>query len=342
MASQQHHLARIGAAIACAAGLAHGVSLAQSPPAPAGESRSNQLNIQRVVFGAFPEADAYRGIKRPVSQPHRRQIEKKLPFKVHFNELGEHELLVAFRGRRPVGVVYCRTEEADWGLAVIAWHISLDQRIVGFQFLRGRNRNIQDLEQSQIATDLRGSSFAQVAQLTTAHDKQNHRERDPSLVSIERTTLRSAAKVLAVVSIVWQDQIESLSDQAHGFDLFPTATRFTRRTTTFPLQRAESQQQISSKVLYAYDGDNMFLGCMAWTRGQEGMAEHALRWAIDRNMRVLTVQAPDSPRDTPLRKACTQLKGKSLVAEPAQGLALSPLGKALGTAITELAQGRIR
>jgi hypothetical protein len=167
LASRQHHLARIGTAIACAAWFAHGVSLAQSPPAPAGESRSNQLNIQRVVFGAFPEADAYRGIKRSVSQPHRRAIEKKLPFKVHFNELGEHELLVAFRGRRPVGVVYCRTEEADWGLAVIAWHISLDQRIVGFEFLRGRNRNIKDLEQSQIATDLRGCSFAQIAQLTT-------------------------------------------------------------------------------------------------------------------------------------------------------------------------------
>jgi hypothetical protein len=159
--------------------------------------------------------------------------------------------------------------------------------------------------------------------------------------------LRSAAKVLAVVSIVWQAQIETLSDQAHGFDLFPTATRFTRRTTTFPLgissqDRANSQQQISSKVLFAYDGDNMFLGCMAWTRGQEGMAEHGLRWAIDRNMRVLTVQAPDSPRDTQLRKACTQLKGKSLVAEPTPNLPLAPLGKALGTVIAELAQGRAR
>src|SRR5690606_35046166 len=95
-------LARFGIATAFAVALVTAPATGQSPPpAPAGETERARANTERVVFEAFPEADAYRGIKREVKQHHRRQIEAKLPFKVHFNELGKHQLIVAFRGRRP-------------------------------------------------------------------------------------------------------------------------------------------------------------------------------------------------------------------------------------------------
>lgn len=298
-----------------------------------------QAKIERIVFRAFPEADAYSGIQRDITQPQRLAIEQQLPFKVHFNDLGKHELLVAFRGRRPVGLVYCRSEEAEWGLTKLAWHITLDQRVVGFKFLRGRNRNIKSLERSRLATDLGGAGFPQVAKLLATHTKKDHKKRDASLVSIERTTLRSAAKVLVVLETVWHDQIETLSDQANGFDLFPTAARFTRRTTAVKLDHGGNKQDVQVKVLYAYASDNMFLGCVVWTTGSEGIEKHSLRWAIDRNMRVLVTQPTEDHRKVALRKACSQLKGRKLSEQPTTQLPLSALAAALGIVVPDLEKG---
>ena len=95
-------------------------------------------------------------------------------------------------------------------------------------------------------------------------------------------------------------------------------------------------------MLYAYDNDATFLGCLAWTHGTEGIAGHALRWAIDRNMRILVSQPTDSPRDSQLRKACSQIKGHSVHEAPTKGLVLSPLAAVLGEVIPALEKGRKR
>lgn len=341
MASRTRHLAR--ALVACCAALLCSTAgaRAQVAPQPAGETRPvNNHKVdratERVVFRAFPEADAFRSIHREVKQADRERIEARLPFRVHFNELGKHGLLVAFRGRRPVGFVYCRTEEAEWGLTTIAWHMTLDQRIIGFRFLRGRSRHLKELERSKLATDLGGSGFEQVQQLLTSHGKQQHK--DKSRQSIERTTLRSAAKAIAVIESVWADQVEALSDQATGFDRFSTAARFTRRSTQFDFEHGRKPQKIDTKVLYAYDGDGMFLGCVAWTRGSAGIEKNHLRWAIDRNMRLLDVSATNDPRNIELRMACSQMKGRSLRRTRVDELALSHLAEALGLQIEHLSR----
>lgn len=313
---------------------------AQRPaPAPNGEVQRQRQKVERIVFRAFPEADAYSGIHRDITQPQRLLIEQRLPFKVHFNELGKHELLVAFRGRRPVGLVYRRTEEAEWGLTELAWHMTLDQRVVGFRFLRGRNRHIKSLERSKLADDLGGAGSEQVARLLAAHAKKDHDKRDPSLVSIERTTLRSAAKALAILETVWKDQIETLGDRAHGFDMFPGSSRFTRRTASVQLDHGGKKQAVRVKVLYAYDRDNMFLGCVVWSTGSAGIEKTPLRWAMDRNMRILVAQPTENRRDVALRKACSQLKGRKLRAKPEPDLPLSPLAAVLGTVVEDLEKG---
>lgn len=337
MAQRTRHHTCSRLAIATAAAFVIAPAGAQQQPAqPAGETRPSNKKVERIVFGAFPEADAYSSISRDVKQKHRNQIEARLPFKVHFNEIGKHGLLVAFRGRRPVGVVYSRTEEAQWGLTTIAWHMTLDQRVIGFKFLRSRNRHIKTLERGQLAIDLGGANFEQVTQLLTKHETKDHVGRDESLTSIERTTLRSAAKAIAVIESVWAEQIESLRDQATGFDLFPTAVRFTRRSAEFEFDQEDAQQQINTKVLYAYDGDSMFLGCVAWTRGTKGLEQNAFRWTIDRNMRVLATQPMENPRNVELRKACSQMKGRSLEQPRNEAQPLSHLAVALGVQIVHL------
>lgn len=344
MSSRPRQLARTRLISCAAIAFIAAASPAQSQvPRPSGESkpatkRAADRKTEGIVFRAFPEADAYSSIRREVKQADRERIEARLPFKVHFNELGKHGLLVAFRGRRPVGFVYCRTEEAEWGLTTIAWHMSLDQRITGFRFLRGRSRHLKDLERGQLATDLGGSGFDQVAQLLAQHEKREHKQRDKSLTSIERTTLRSAAKAIAVIESVWSDQVESLRDQATGFDLFPTAVRFTRRAAKFDFDQTGQPQKVETKVLYAYDGDSMFLGCVAWTRGTIGIEKNPFRWAIDRNMRVLAVAPTENARDIELRMACSQMKGRSLRRTRTTEQPLSHLAAALGLQIEHLAR----
>lgn len=304
---------------------------------------------ERVVFRAFPEADAYRCIHRDITQPHRVQIEKRLPFKVHFDELGEHRLLVAFRGRRPVGLVYQRTEEAEWGLTEIAWHLALDRRVVGFKILRSRNRHIKSLERSQLATHIAGRSFEGVIEMLNSHEKADQRKRDPSLVSIERTTIRSAAKALAVVEFAWQSQVENLNDQATGFDLFPAAARFRRGTKTIAVEQGETKQPFNAKVLYAYDGGNTFLGCVAWTRQErtgpkkdEQPPPMSLRWTISRDLIVIAAQPTNARPSRVLRKACSELKGHPLSKPSAASEHLAPLARSLGTLILQLSNGSIR
>ncbi|MCK5940357.1 MAG: hypothetical protein KAI24_00195 [Planctomycetes bacterium] len=301
------------------------------------QSDRERKEIERMVFRAFPEADAFSSISRDLDLKMRARIEARLPFKVHFDELGKHELLVAFRGRRPVGIVSRRTEEAEWGLTEIAWHMTLDRRIVGFRYLRGRNRSIKSLERGRLATDLEGADFGDITKLLTRN--QVRRDHDSSAARLERTTLRSAAKALAVVDSVWLRDVDVLHDRATGFDLFPAAARFTSRTSSVELDQAGERQQLELKVLYAYDSSNVFLGCVAWTKGERGIEQHELRWALDRRLSVRSLKPVHEHRDVEVRKACSQLQGRPLT-EPSDDSALAPLARCLGVALPELQNRR--
>ncbi len=50
------------------------------------------------VFASFPEADGYRAIVRPVDKKIRAEVQERLPFQIHFNELGDHTVYAALRG----------------------------------------------------------------------------------------------------------------------------------------------------------------------------------------------------------------------------------------------------
>ncbi len=320
------------------AALAGLTALAAAQPAPSTE-------LEAVVFRAFPEADAYSCILRDVDQRARTAIERRLPFKVHFNELGEHCLVVAFRGRRPVGVIYRRTEEAEWGLTEIAWHLGLDLRILGFEFVRGRSPWMKTLESSPFARELAGRDYAQVIALLDEHESGQRGDpddrQDDGLAALQRTTLRSAAKSLAVTDTVWRHEVEKLHDQATGFDLFPAAARFTRRTASFELDAAGAHQTIDVKVIYAYDVGTTLLGCVIWSTSNEEGSE-PLRWAVDRELRVMQVVPERPTRNVGLRKACSRLRGKPLLGLPDADNPLSPLARGLGAVVPRLAGRRAR
>ena len=50
---------------------------------------------QRQINVLFPEATSFRSIVRTVDEAARSEVAERLPFSLHFNELGRHTLYVA-------------------------------------------------------------------------------------------------------------------------------------------------------------------------------------------------------------------------------------------------------
>ncbi|MFN7672499.1 MAG: hypothetical protein ACK5S5_18945 [Planctomycetota bacterium] len=332
-------LLRVGSialAIALAPALRAAPQADEALAAPAAAASAPAAGVEAMVFRAYPESDGYSRIERDVGPSHRRLIERRLPFKVHFNELGKHGLLVAFRSRRPVGLLYERSEESDWGLVEIAWHVTLDLRIAGFEIVRGLGRDAKDLPESPFADQLAGASFDEVVAQLAALDESTRLAPATPRQSFTRTVLRSAAKALAVTTAVWDREIEKLHDQAEGFDLFPAAARFVRRTTRFELDATAGGHAFDVKVLYAYDFGNTLLGHVIWSqpRGDEGGC--ALRWVVDRERRVIVVRPAGPVRESAHIEDWSRLSGRPLAAPGDVEPTLAGLAQGLGTLASRL------
>jgi hypothetical protein len=323
----------VALALACAAPPA----LAASPQAddalaaPAKAATADEPTTEAMVFRAYPEADGYSRIERDVGPSHRRVIEHRLPFKVHFNELGQHSLMVAFRSRRPVGLLYQRTEESDWGLVAIAWHVTLDLRIAGFEVLRGLGRDAKEVPESTFADQLAGATYDQVVARLAVLEEAVRRAPVSPRQAFTRTVLRSAAKTLAVTTAVWDREVLKLRDQAEGFDLFPAAARFVRRTTRLELDDDAGSRTFDVKLLYAYDFGNTLLGYVMWStpRGDEGGC--GLRWVVDRDRRVIVVRPDAAVRDAAHLEDWSRLSGRPLAAPGDVEPSLAGLAQGLGS-----------
>ena len=302
-------------ACALAAGLmpvAQGCLHAQTP--------STLRDPQRGVFTAFPEATSYRALIRDVSLADRLRIEKGLPFKVHFDELGPHTVYVALRGRRPLGVVYVRGEESDWGFTEIAWAISVDLEVVGFQFHRCRDRQARALERSPFARGLAGRRFHHLAQLLTEEGKLATSagavpERADALAV---TVLRSGMKALAVTDIMWREELGKLRDLQMALDAFPGGVRFRR----FVFDAADAKQRrqagrpkllLRVRAVRVRGERGVLLGMVIQTTARRGQGRLSLRWRLDPEGRVLRVVPAATGTDASVRVACLELAGTRLL-----------------------------
>ena len=128
-------------------------------------------------------------------------------------------------------------------------------------------------------------------------------------------------------------------DQATGSDLFPTATKFTRRSTTFELDDGNHRQNIDVKAIYAYDASGTVLGYVIWSHSKTGQTPMPLRWVVDREMRVKSVGPTDDRPEPGLLEACCELRGQPL-AEPKAANRLSTLARGLATVVQQMAKRR--
>ena len=176
----------------------------------------------------FPDATSYRSIVRTVGDRAREEVAKRLPFELHYNELGRHTLYVPVKGDTPLGVVHVRSEASEWGLVEIAWAFDVDLRIIGFRFQRCRDPKRPTVESGALLTRIKGKCFAQLRAMFSEDGgtgdsdglKIEHEAED--LVAV---TLRSALKTIVVTEAVWGQDLRTIRLLARGRAAFPHAAK---------------------------------------------------------------------------------------------------------------------
>lgn len=276
------------------------------------------------VFAAFADADGYQAIVRNIDAAARRRIEARLPFRVHFNEIGEHSVYVALRGRLPLGLVYLLPEEDEFGLTEVVWAVDLDMRLAGFRFQRSRSPHRQVFEECEFARLLRGRSGADLARLIDGEGKLSARAQGvpPGTEGLAAAMVRSALKALTVVDEVWVLEINKLRDLAVGIPAFPTARRFLGiwppRQTVAPGSAAPRPAEVAGAdagasivvAVRAFGDESRPLGVVAKV-STAAAAGVIITWIVDDAGQVMAADA-DATAPAPLRAACHEAIGKSL------------------------------
>ncbi|MBT7916169.1 MAG: hypothetical protein HN617_01370 [Planctomycetaceae bacterium] len=142
----------------------------------------------------------------------RKEVGTRLPFTLHFNELGSHTLYAVSNGDARVGYVHVRPEITRWGIMEITWSLDADLRIQDFAFQRCRNRRRAIMEGDGFKKQLQGKSLDELIELL------NEDGTDISAGGLEVSTLdhefaaaivRCALKTIAVTTIVWRDEVKT-------------------------------------------------------------------------------------------------------------------------------------
>ena len=188
-------------------------ALAAVAPSPNAQAYCALRDPNGSIRELYPGSDSHRSIVRTVTNATRETLAKRLPFTLHFNELGKHTVYAVQRDGRPNGIVHVRSEPGSWGLVEIAWSLSLDLEVEGFRFQRCRDRNKRALETEEFARQLRGKSFADLLSMMSADGNalvDGALEVPGAAEELALVVVRSALKTIAVTEVEWSEDLAEL------------------------------------------------------------------------------------------------------------------------------------
>ncbi len=249
----------------------------------------------RQVYELYPGATSYRSIVRTVGAKHRLIIAERLPFTMHFTELGRHTLYVALDGNKPIGLVHVRSERGQWGLVEIAWATDLDMRIVDFKFQRCRERAKSLLDTEEFRAQLIGKGVGDlVGMLNSDYSGVN-----PSFLQVPAgaeklaaVVIRCGAKTLAANEVVWGEDLKEIRHLNRGLAAFEGAESVQAVTDPYSSDvRAAVEaalQGVSSAidrsdvaVLRVRGGNNSLLGTVVRTSSDIDGQRLTKWWSVD-------------------------------------------------------------
>ena len=293
---------------ACATALAIGsVATAQTPKLD---------DPQRSLFRAFPAADGYRVIERKVATADRIRIEKRVPFRLHYDDVGRHSLYVALRGRRPIGMIFVQREASQFGLTAVEWALTFDLQITEFRFQNARSPHRRKLERSTFVRSLSGKRSSDLAAMLDEHGRLT---KLPDGIPAEARDLatavvRSGVKAMAVLDVVWREEVDKLHDFSIGMRTFPDAWSYRRlwpRPTTAGDPAAATTRDDVALLLQVYDRRNGLLGVIVELQLGPANRRFTSRWAFDADLTLQRVHVPSgAPRALGAR--CRVQEGRAL------------------------------
>ena len=170
-----------------------------------GEAYCALRDPNRSIFELFPKATGFTSSVRNMIRS-REMLNKKLPYKLHFNELGRHTLYIALEGSVPIGIVHVRPAAHEWGLVEVAWALDLDLNVLGFKIQRCRSRHRRQIESDAFRKQLLGCGKGDFESLLRDSGYGVNLERisvPKDATDLVAAVLRSGLSSLVITEAVW-------------------------------------------------------------------------------------------------------------------------------------------
>ena len=245
------------------------------------------------IYELFPAADSYRSSVRTVDRKARQAVLERLPFSLHFNELGRHTLYIAQLGEsNALGFVHARSELEEWGITEYAWALSPKLEVVGVKVQRSRDPINKTLVSTPKYTRVIGRDLQQlIAQHKAAQDSGNVR-----LASF----IASALKSIVITRSVWRDEVDSAALADVAKQVFPGASSLRAIDELLPektLHQLADLEMQSSPVFdrkklqgsVVLDSNDSIMGVLLETPFTNGEHERMLWWFVSRDGQVRRV-----------------------------------------------------
>lgn len=158
----------------------------------------------------YPNASSHKSIVRLVDNEVRIQVNKRLPFTLHYEELGEHTLYIAMDDKDQLGIIHMRSEATKWGLMEIAWSLDLNLKVQDLYIQRCRINECKNNVINEIRDIVKGKSFAEIRAMINDDGSglsmsNNYTNLQESLIVLP--VLRSALKTIIVTELVWDSDL---------------------------------------------------------------------------------------------------------------------------------------
>lgn len=270
----------------------------------------------------YSGATTHRSVVKTITGKTRNAIAQRLPFTLHFNELGRHTIYVAYYQDKPLGFVHARSELSDWGLIEIAWALTPDLTIDDFFFQRCRSPECSESLRQRVLADIKGQSLDNILALMDKSANalvpelaQKYKGESELVLSL----LRSALKTIAATQYGWPNTV--LNAQRIDF-LNSALKRNDMHVRVRPLREAGEQYWatllddsiVDTKTINMFD---IYAGSQEIARLAQAHWRHhgrtgVFQWVFSGDREVLAIRFSGIKPEPSMEEAFIQLVGHRL------------------------------
>lgn len=171
-----------------------------------GQGYCSLRNPQAKIKTLYPHCNNFKTIIRSINEDTRKDLNKLLPFPLHYYEIGKHNLYIITDKNSINGLVHSRSEQSKWGLIEIVWSLNLDLTIKDYAFQRCRTSEKYALTKTEIKKLFIGKNFYQLLENTNLSEAPLKTKNGKILLQL---LYKSALKTIALTDIAWNSKLET-------------------------------------------------------------------------------------------------------------------------------------